>query len=235
MLIRAACHSSSAAVWAASAVLTSAARVLVRASSSCFSSPWACGICLPSCFCSARLDSKSAIAARRAESAERARSTTSSDSPRLAWAARTRSGSSRSTFGSIMWQGYRGTTTPSPGIRVHPVDRHTVRRRTASTRREPRARPSPRRPAVAGPPLCLVLFVLLAIAVDQGWQVIRDFDERGDGAQAWAVDADWAARSRCAVVELIFNTIGDGDHDRRARDPDVRARATDGRRTSPSA
>ena len=56
-------------VWAASAALTSAARVLVRASRSCFSSPWACGISLPSCFCSARLASKSAIAARRAESA----------------------------------------------------------------------------------------------------------------------------------------------------------------------
>ena len=94
-------QSSSASVWAASAAFTSAERSLVRASSAAFSSPWACGICLPSCFCSARFASKSEIALRRAESAARARSTTSSDSPRLAWAARTRSGSSRSTFGSI--------------------------------------------------------------------------------------------------------------------------------------
>ena len=55
--------------------------------------------------------------------------------------------------------------------------------------------------------VCLVLFVVLAIAVDQGWQVIRDFDERGDGAQAWAVDADWA-HDPLRIVELIFNTIG---------------------------
>ena len=63
MLISAACHSASAATWAASAALTSAASALVRASSSCFSSPCACGISLPSCFCSARLASKSPIAA----------------------------------------------------------------------------------------------------------------------------------------------------------------------------
>ena len=45
---------------------------------------------------------RSAIASRRAVSAASARSTTSSDSPRLACAARTRSGSSRSTLGSII-------------------------------------------------------------------------------------------------------------------------------------
>ena len=57
MLSSAACHSSSAAFWAASASLTSAASVLVWASSACFSSPCACGISLPSCFCSPRLAS----------------------------------------------------------------------------------------------------------------------------------------------------------------------------------
>ncbi len=61
----AACQASSASLWAASAALTSAASSLVRASRACFSSPWACGICLPSDFCSARLASKSAIAWRR--------------------------------------------------------------------------------------------------------------------------------------------------------------------------
>ncbi len=49
-----------------------------------------------------RSRSNSAIAERLASSAEIARSTTSSDRPRLAWAARTRSGSSRRRRGSIM-------------------------------------------------------------------------------------------------------------------------------------
>ena len=53
----------------------------------------------------------------------------------------------------------------------------------------------------------LVLFVLLGLAVDQGWTVLRDFDERGDGAQAWAVDEEWLHRPLRAV-EIVFNTIG---------------------------
>ena len=84
MSISARRHSSSASVCVASAVLTSAASSFVRASSDAFSSPWACAICLPSCFCSARLASKVAMELRRDASAARARSTTSSDSPRLA-------------------------------------------------------------------------------------------------------------------------------------------------------
>ena len=55
--------------------------------------------------------------------------------------------------------------------------------------------------------VCLVLFLLLALAVDQGWEVLRDFDERGDGAQAWAVDEEWLHKPLRAV-ELVFNTIG---------------------------
>ncbi len=62
----------------------------------------AAAISLPSRFCSPRLASKVAIASRRAASAARARSTTSPERPRLAWAARTRSGSSRRIRGSIM-------------------------------------------------------------------------------------------------------------------------------------
>ncbi len=53
----------------------------------------------------------------------------------------------------------------------------------------------------------LVLFVLLGLAVDQGWTVLRDFDERGDGAQAWAVDEEWLHRPLRAV-EIVFSTIG---------------------------
>ena len=59
----------------------------------------------PACraaFCSAALEPRSRRSRpRRASSAASARSTTSADSPRLAWAARTRSGSSRSSRGSI--------------------------------------------------------------------------------------------------------------------------------------
>ncbi len=70
-------------------------------SRACRSSPWACGICRPSVFCSPRSASNPTMAARRTSSAARARSTTSADSPRLPWAARRRSGSSRSIRGSI--------------------------------------------------------------------------------------------------------------------------------------
>ena len=131
--ISAAVHSCSAADWAASASLTSADRALVWASRACFSSPCACGISLPSCFCSARLASYVAMAARRAESAASARSTTSSDRPRLAWAARTRSGSSRRRRGSIM--GCRLSAAadgPHPSCR-QPVG-HTVPSRPARPR-----------------------------------------------------------------------------------------------------
>ena len=94
-------QSSSACAWAASASLTSAASVFVRASRAAFSSPDALGICLPSCFCSARSCSKSTIAVRRAWSAATARSIVSPDSPRFSWALRRRSGSSRRSRRSI--------------------------------------------------------------------------------------------------------------------------------------
>ena len=55
--------------------------------------------------------------------------------------------------------------------------------------------------------VCLGLFVLLGLAVDQGWQVIRDFDDRGDGAQSWTVDTEWVHRP-LRWIELTFNTIG---------------------------
>jgi YegS/Rv2252/BmrU family lipid kinase len=55
--------------------------------------------------------------------------------------------------------------------------------------------------------LCLGLFVLLALAVDQGWAVLRDVDDRGSGAQSWAVEEEWLRRP-LRWVELVFNTIG---------------------------
>ncbi len=86
----------------------------MRSSSACFSSPCACGICLPSCFCSARSRSYSAMEDRRCSSAARAWSTTSTERPRLACPARTRSGSSRRSRGSITRQGYRSGSHPFP-------------------------------------------------------------------------------------------------------------------------
>ena len=113
----------SAAVCAASAVLTSAARVLVRASRSAFSSP---------CRLRDQLAELLLLRAQALEVGDRRRagrssalerpSTTSPDSPRFAWAARTRSGSSRSSRGSITWRGYRGVATGyrlrAPGART---------------------------------------------------------------------------------------------------------------------
>ncbi len=55
--------------------------------------------------------------------------------------------------------------------------------------------------------VCLGLFLLLGLAVDQGWAVIRDFDDRGSGAQSWAVDTEWVHRP-LRWIELTFNTIG---------------------------
>jgi YegS/Rv2252/BmrU family lipid kinase len=55
--------------------------------------------------------------------------------------------------------------------------------------------------------VCLGLFLVLAVAVDQGWTVIRDLDQRGDGARSWAVDEDWIRRP-LHWIELIFNTVG---------------------------
>ncbi len=88
----------SASAWAD---FTAAASSLVRASTAAFSSPWARATCLPSSFCSARRASKDAIPARRASSAATRASTSSGDSPRASWERRTRSGSVRSSFGSI--------------------------------------------------------------------------------------------------------------------------------------
>jgi hypothetical protein len=55
--------------------------------------------------------------------------------------------------------------------------------------------------------LCLGLFVLVAVAVQQDWSLLRDFDDRGNGLEGWAVDEAWL-RHPLRWVELAFNTIG---------------------------
>ncbi len=54
---------------------------------------------------------------------------------------------------------------------------------------------------------CLAMVGLLAVAVDQRWEWLVDFDQRGDGAQEWAVD-DSGLRDVLRVIEDLFNTIG---------------------------
>ncbi|CPU64920.1 Uncharacterised protein [Mycobacteroides abscessus] len=95
---RSSSDAASASAWRA---LTSAASCLVRASSSCFSSPCACATCLPRDFCSARRLSNSLSAARWRASASRAASTSAGSSPRVTWLARTMSGLSRRRRRSI--------------------------------------------------------------------------------------------------------------------------------------
>ncbi len=154
MLISAACHSASAAAWAASAALTSAASALVRASSSAFSSPCAFGISLPSCFCSARLASKSPIAAggrrpRRAPGPRRRRRA-------RAWPGRHARGRVRlgALAGRSWGKAIRRRAESSPeirGVAARRRPRHTGR--AAADRRDPCARPtSPRHPGL-GPAL----------------------------------------------------------------------------------
>ena len=67
----------------------------------------ACAICLPTVFCSARTDSNAAMDDRRRSSAATRSSTSSVGSPRRRWAARSASGSSRSSRGSITRSAYR--------------------------------------------------------------------------------------------------------------------------------
>ena len=54
---------------------------------------------------------------------------------------------------------------------------------------------------------CLALVGLLAVAVDQRWEWLVEFDQRGDGARDWAVD-DAGLRDVLRVIEDLFNTIG---------------------------
>ena len=54
---------------------------------------------------------------------------------------------------------------------------------------------------------CLAMVGLLAVAVDQRWEWLVDFDQRGGGAQDWAVD-DTGLRDVLRVIEDLFNTIG---------------------------
>ncbi len=54
---------------------------------------------------------------------------------------------------------------------------------------------------------CLAVLGLLAVAVDQRWEWLVEVDNRGNGAERWAVD-DAGLRDVLRVVEDLFNTIG---------------------------
>src|SRR3954449_12225394 len=212
----AACQASSASAWAASAAFTSAERPLVRSRSCCFSSPWACGICLLRAFCSARRVSKSAIACRRRVSAARASSTTAADSPRLAWAARTRSGWSRRMRGSIISRGPRGS------VRCARAAPRPTRFRGGGSRRKANVRLGPDSPEIAQEDplldrsrqvllgwaaLSFLVFGVVLVAVVQGWGPVAQFDERGSPAAQYAVDSGWLVRP-LRVIEVVFGNFG---------------------------
>jgi YegS/Rv2252/BmrU family lipid kinase len=54
---------------------------------------------------------------------------------------------------------------------------------------------------------CLVLFALVTASVESGWGPVRGIDDRGDGAQDWAVDERWL-RVPLRALEVGFGTIG---------------------------
>lgn len=55
--------------------------------------------------------------------------------------------------------------------------------------------------------LCLLVFTGVALAAVQGWGPLDAIDDRGDPAQAWAVDEAWL-RHPLRVVEIVFGTVG---------------------------
>ena len=55
--------------------------------------------------------------------------------------------------------------------------------------------------------VCLALFGLLTLWVVQDWGPLVRFDDRGDPAQQWAVDAGWL-KHPLLVIEDVFDTLG---------------------------
>lgn len=55
--------------------------------------------------------------------------------------------------------------------------------------------------------LCFVLLGLLGLGVAQGWGPLATFDDRGDPAQQWAVDAGWLS-GPLRWIEVAFATTG---------------------------
>lgn len=52
-----------------------------------------------------------------------------------------------------------------------------------------------------------VLFALVALAVQTGWGPVVSIDDRGDGAEGWAVDEHWL-RLPLRWIEVVFGSIG---------------------------
>ena len=139
---------SAASFWAASASLTCALSSLVWVSRACFSSPCALAMSLPTFFCSARTDSNAAMDDRRRSSAATRSSTSSVGSPRRRWAARSASGSSRSSRGSITASAYRPDEWPTRHDPLRWIDPAADRESESVV-----VRPAPRRAHPPGPVL----------------------------------------------------------------------------------
>jgi YegS/Rv2252/BmrU family lipid kinase len=65
----------------------------------------------------------------------------------------------------------------------------------------------PRVIALSWAALCFGLFVVLTVAVIEGWGPLTSLDDRGSPAQTWAVDSAWL-RGPLNAVEDAFGTIG---------------------------
>ena len=165
---------------------------------------------------------------RRAVSAASARSTTSSDSPRLAWAARTRSGSSRRMRGSIMRQGY-------PGSRRRECAREITCGWATAYFPGPRARPTPRHRPELGRALLRALRRCSTVAVVDDWRVAgRPRQPRRVRRRTWATDVAWLHDVLRGRRDRLRHDRDDGVHGRARRGAAASA-STGARRSSPPA
>jgi YegS/Rv2252/BmrU family lipid kinase len=60
---------------------------------------------------------------------------------------------------------------------------------------------------IAWATLCLVLFALLTLAVQNDWAPVVELDDQGDAAEAWAASQGWLDRP-LHVVEDVFGGLG---------------------------
>ena len=141
------------------------------------------------------------MAARRVSSAEIARSTTSSDRPRLAWAARTRSGSSRRRPGVDHGMRLSARRT-APHTRSQPPAVRPRMRRGSRRAGKTSVLDRPREITLSWAALCLALFAGLAWAVTGERTPLGPLDDVGRQLEGWADDHD-ALRSVLRFVEDV--------------------------------
>ena len=184
---------------------------LVRASSAAFSSPCACGICLPSCFCSARLASKvgdrryGGRCRRPAPGRPRRRTA-------RAWPGRLARGRGRraAPSGRSRRQGYRAGGAVA-ARQFHTLPR--VRSGAGGPGILARVLDRPRPVILAWAGVCAALFVVLAFLVHLDRAPLSGFDDLGRSAESWARQS---TRS-CTLLRGIEVGVRHPRHDDPAR------------------